>query len=149
MGVKPSVAAGNRSRQKCTNLADANLSGANMNNADLTGVDPSGADVAGANFNDVTWSNTTYHDGTNSDADGRTCTGHLRAVLVQLAAGVATSRAAAFSNSTSASLWAEPRWSISREPRREEYTICTALAPEDVFTVRAYGSPAHTTARSP
>jgi hypothetical protein len=48
-------------------------------------------------------------------------------------------RAAAFSNSTSASLWAEPRWSISREPRREESTICTAVAPEDVFTVRTYG----------
>ncbi len=26
--------------------------------------------------------------------------------------------------------------SISREPRRLEYTICTAHAPEDVFTVR-------------
>ena len=37
------------------------------------------------------------------------------------------------------SLWADPRWSISREPRREEYTICTAVAPEDVFTVRTYG----------
>jgi hypothetical protein len=24
-------------------------------------------------------------------------------------------------------------------PRREEYTICTAVAPEDVFTVRTYG----------
>jgi hypothetical protein len=24
-------------------------------------------------------------------------------------------------------------------PRREEYTICTAVAPEDAFTVRTYG----------
>ncbi len=47
-------------------------------------------------------------------------------------------RAAAFSSSTSASLWADPRWSISQEPRREEYTICAAVAPEDVFTVRTY-----------
>ncbi len=39
----------------------------------------------------------------------------------------------------SASLCAEPRWSISRDPRREEYTICTAVTPEDVFTVRTYG----------
>ena len=30
--------------------------------------------------------------------------------------------------------------SISREPRRKEYTICTAVAPEAVFTVRAYGT---------
>ena len=29
--------------------------------------------------------------------------------------------------------------SISRDPRREEYTICTALALEAVFTVRRYG----------
>jgi hypothetical protein len=29
-----------------------------------------------------------------------------------------------------------------REPRREECTICTALAPEAVFTVRTYGDTA-------
>jgi hypothetical protein len=29
--------------------------------------------------------------------------------------------------------------SISREPRREECTICTAVAPDAVFTVRRYG----------
>jgi hypothetical protein len=29
--------------------------------------------------------------------------------------------------------------SISRDPRWEECTICTAVAPEDVFTVRRYG----------
>jgi hypothetical protein len=32
-----------------------------------------------------------------------------------------------------------PMCSISREPRWEEYTICTAVAPGDVFTVRRYG----------
>jgi hypothetical protein len=30
--------------------------------------------------------------------------------------------------------------SISRDPRCEEYTICTAVAPEAVFTVRTYGT---------
>jgi|SRR5450631_330270 len=30
--------------------------------------------------------------------------------------------------------------SMSREPRRFECTICTAVAPEDVFTVRTYGA---------
>jgi hypothetical protein len=30
--------------------------------------------------------------------------------------------------------------SMSREPRREECTICTAVAPEAVFTVRTYGT---------
>ena len=29
--------------------------------------------------------------------------------------------------------------SISRDPRREEYTTCTAVAPDPVFTVRTYG----------
>jgi hypothetical protein len=29
---------------------------------------------------------------------------------------------------------------MSREPRREEYTIWTAVAPEAVFTVRTYGA---------
>jgi hypothetical protein len=40
---------------------------------------------------------------------------------------------------TSAPLCADPRCSISRDPRREEYTICTAVAPEDVLTLRTYG----------
>ena len=31
---------------------------------------------------------------------------------------------------------------MSRDPRREEYTICTAVAPDAVFTVRTYGHPA-------
>ena len=29
---------------------------------------------------------------------------------------------------------------ISRDPRRVEYTICTAAAPDAVFTVRTYGT---------
>jgi hypothetical protein len=33
-----------------------------------------------------------------------------------------------------------PMCSMSREPRREEYTICTAVAPEAVFTVRTYAT---------
>jgi len=33
--------------------------------------------------------------------------------------------------------------SMSREPRREECTICTAVAPEAVFTVRTYATRAH------
>jgi len=48
-------------------------------------------------------------------------------------------RAAAFSNSTCAPSCADPRCSISRDPQWEEYTICTAVAPDDVFTVRTYG----------
>src|ERR1700756_5253012 len=32
--------------------------------------------------------------------------------------------------------------SIRRAPRRENHTICTALAPEAVFTVRTYATPA-------
>jgi transposase len=46
------------------------------------------------------------------------------------------SRAAALSASTSASLWADPRSSSRRDPRLDEYTICTATAPDDLFTVR-------------
>ena len=30
--------------------------------------------------------------------------------------------------------------SMSRDPRCEEYTICTAVAPDDVLTVRTYGT---------
>ena len=45
----------------------------------------------------------------------------------------------------SASSCADPRCSMSRDPRREECTICTAVAPDAVFTVRTYGdtSPAY------
>ena len=46
------------------------------------------------------------------------------------------SAAAAFNAANSASSWAEPRCSIERDPRREDHTICTAVAPEAVFTVR-------------
>jgi hypothetical protein len=30
--------------------------------------------------------------------------------------------------------------SICRDPRWQEYTICTAVAPDAVFTVRTYGT---------
>ena len=39
----------------------------------------------------------------------------------------------------SASSWAEPMCSILRAPFREEYTICTARAPDAVLTERTYG----------
>src|SRR5262245_57239635 len=46
------------------------------------------------------------------------------------------SAAAALSAASSASSWAEPRCSMLREPRRVDHTICTAVAPDAVFTVR-------------
>jgi hypothetical protein len=36
--------------------------------------------------------------------------------------------------------WAEPMCSISRDPRCQEQTICAAVAPDAVFTVRTYGT---------
>lgn len=42
--------------------------------------------------------------------------------------------------SSSASSWADPRCSISRAPRREDHTTCTAVAPDVVLTVRMYGT---------
>jgi hypothetical protein len=45
-----------------------------------------------------------------------------------------------FSASSSASSCADPRCSISRDPRREDYTTCTAVAPDVVLTVRRYGT---------
>ena len=50
--------------------------------------------------------------------------------------------AAAFSAATPASSRAEPRCSILRDPRREDHTTCTAVAPKDVFTVRTYATQA-------
>jgi hypothetical protein len=44
--------------------------------------------------------------------------------------------AATFSASTSWSSGAEPRCSMFRDPRRDDHTIWTAVAPEAVFTVR-------------
>jgi hypothetical protein len=44
--------------------------------------------------------------------------------------------AAAFSASSSRSSWADPTCSILRAPRREPHTICTAVAPDAVLTVR-------------
>ncbi len=51
----------------------------------------------------------------------------------------ATDARSGLSNSTSASSCADPTCSISREPRLNEYTICTAVAPDDVFTVSTCG----------
>jgi hypothetical protein len=48
-------------------------------------------------------------------------------------------RATAFSSSSSASSCADPMCSMSRAPRREECTICIAVAPDAVLTVRTYG----------
>ena len=48
--------------------------------------------------------------------------------------------AVAFSASSSASSCADPRCSISRDPRREDHTTCTAVAPDVVFTVLMYGT---------
>jgi hypothetical protein len=48
--------------------------------------------------------------------------------------------AAAFRASSAASSYADPRCSIFRDPRREDHTTCTAVAPEVVFTVRIYGT---------
>jgi hypothetical protein len=48
-------------------------------------------------------------------------------------------RATAFSPSSPASSCADPD-SMSSDPRWDEYTICTAVAPDAVFTVRTYGT---------
>jgi uncharacterized protein YjbI with pentapeptide repeats len=55
-------------------LTSANLSGATIANVDLTG-----ATMKSANVSKVTWVNVTCPDGINSDAHGKTCTGHLTA----------------------------------------------------------------------
>ena len=52
--------------------------------------------------------------------------------------GARRCRAATFSTSSSTS-WAEPMCSTSRDPRRDECTICTAVAPDVVFAVPTYG----------
>ena len=44
--------------------------------------------------------------------------------------------AAVFNAANSTSSWAEPMCSIEREPRLQDQTICTAVAPQAVFTVR-------------
>jgi hypothetical protein len=46
------------------------------------------------------------------------------------------SAAAAFKAANSTSSCAEPRCSIEREPLCQDHTICTAVAPDEVFTVR-------------
>jgi hypothetical protein len=49
-------------------------------------------------------------------------------------------RAAALKASSSASSCADPMCSMLRDPRREDQTTCTAVAPDFVFTVRTYGT---------
>jgi hypothetical protein len=46
----------------------------------------------------------------------------------------------AFNTSTSASVWADPKWSMSRDPRRDFHTTWTANAPDEVRTVRTYAT---------
>ena len=48
-------------------------------------------------------------------------------------------RPAAFSSSTSAAVCADPRCSISRARGARSAASCTAVAPDDVLTVRRYG----------
>src|SRR6185312_7089472 len=52
------------------------------------------------------------------------------------------SAATVFNAATSSSLRAEPRCSLRREPRRENHTTWTAVAPELVRTVRTYATTA-------
>ncbi|AGL18442.1 pentapeptide repeat-containing protein [Actinoplanes sp. N902-109] len=59
-------------------LRDADLRGARLDGADLTGADLTGADLTGAALTRVLWARTTCPDGTASDANGRTCRGHLK-----------------------------------------------------------------------
>ena len=46
--------------------------------------------------------------------------------------------ATAFNNSTSASVWADPRCSMSRDPWRYVHTTCTAAALDEIRTIRTY-----------
>ena len=48
--------------------------------------------------------------------------------------------ATAFNTSTSASVWADPKCSMSRDPRRDFHTTWTATAPDEVRTVRTYAT---------
>ena len=47
---------------------------------------------------------------------------------------------ASFSASNSPSSCAKPMYSISRDPRREDHTIWTAVAPDEVLTLRTYAT---------
>jgi hypothetical protein len=58
-------------------LRDADLRNAKLDGADLTGADLTGAKLEGASLVRVIWSGTTCPDGSSSDANGRTCAGHL------------------------------------------------------------------------
>ena len=50
------------------------------------------------------------------------------------------SAAAVFKAANSTSSCADPMCSIEREPMRQDHTICTAVAPDEVFTVRTYAT---------
>jgi hypothetical protein len=60
-----------------TILRNAVLTGANLNGANLAYADLTGADMQAAIVDKVMWVSTTCPDGTNSDANGKTCVGHL------------------------------------------------------------------------
>ena len=69
----------------------------------------------------------------------RIAAGHRSVAELQLP-GAIRCCAAAFSASSSVSSCADPRCSISRDPRREDHTTRTAVAPDAVFTVRMRGA---------
>jgi hypothetical protein len=50
------------------------------------------------------------------------------------------SAAAVFKAANSTSSCGDPMCSIEREPMRQDHTICTAVAPDEVFTVRTYAT---------
>lgn len=54
--------------------------------------------------------------------------------------GPSRRHAAAFSASSSALSCADPRCSICRDPRRDDHTTCTAVAPDLVLAVLTYGT---------
>jgi len=51
------------------------------------------------------------------------------------------SDAAAFNAGNSCPSYAEPTWSMLRDPPRDDHTMCTAAAPDAVFTVRTHATP--------
>ena len=84
-------------------------------------------------------------------ASRRTCwatcgaeTGSGRATFTSSAIRCA---ATAFNTSTSASVCADPRCSMSRDPCRDFHTTWTATAPDEVRTVRTYATGTPSTTR--
>ena len=66
--------------------------------------------------------------------------GHLTSSAIRCAA-------TAFNTSTSASVCADPRCSMSRDPCRDFHTTWTATAPDEVRTVRTYATGTPSTTR--